>query len=98
MTHHNEYSDMGSGTNTTKFSETIVSHGKFNSFSLMPFPSVEYKRISMSKTLNQRIEENIKQWKATLNDRHRTFRTKNYKVPLTSINNIDNKFISIPTL
>ena len=64
----------------------------------MPFPTVENKRISMSKTLSQRIEENVKQWKETMNDRHFTFKTKNYRVPLTSINRIDNKFISNPTL
>ena len=41
--------------------------------------------------LNQRIEENVKQWKETMNDRHFTFKTK-------TINRIDNKFISNPTL
>ena len=96
VTHHNEYSDTGASN--TKISDTIVSHGKFNSFSLMPFPTVENKRISMSSTLSQRIEENVKQWKETMNDRHFTFKTKNYRVLLTSINRIDNKFISNPTL
>ena len=81
LTHHNEYSDTGGSV--TKISDTVVSHGKFNSFSLMPFPSLEYKRSSMLKTLSQRIEENVKQWKETMKDRHFTFKTKNYRVPYT---------------